>query len=233
VAGITGDPFFFVHVMKTGGSTFRQHVRANFLPAERYPDDEHDANLFLAKLSVSGVVGLPAERHARTRIYTGHFPYCVSQMLGRPMTTLTILRDPVERTISHLKQEQASGPAGRSLEEAYDDPQVRLLVDDHQVRMFAFTPEDGIETFAEPLPIDEARFALACDNLSAVHLVGLQERFDAFLDAVVARYGWVRAPVGSVRVSEPVAVSDALRERIIRDSSADIAFYEFARGLVG
>jgi hypothetical protein len=228
-----GHSYFFVHVMKTGGSTFRQHVRANFEPEARYPDDEHDGDLLLAKLSVSTVLGLPAERRERIRIFTGHFPYCVATMLGRPLTTLTILRDPVERTISHLKQEQASRPPGRSLEEVYEDPRTQRLVRDHQVRMFAFTAEDQFETFAEPLDIDEDRFAIACRHLAAVDVVGFQERFDAFLDAVVDRYGWVRAPVASVRVSEPVPVPPALRRRIAADSQADIAFHEFARGLAG
>jgi hypothetical protein len=230
VAAVTGDPFFFVHVMKTAGSTFRQHVRANFAAAERYPDDEQDADLVMAKLSVPGLLALPPERHARIRIYTGHFPYCAAEQLGRPLTTLTILRDPIERAISHLKQET---PPGGSLEETYDDPAVQQRIANHQTRMFAFTAEDGIENFADPLEIDERRFAVACEHLAATDLVGFQERFDEFLDTVQARFGWVRAPVQTVRVSPAVQVSDGLRRRIAADSEPDIAFHAYARRLAG
>jgi hypothetical protein len=230
VAAVAGDPFFFVHVMKTAGSTFRQHVRANFTSAERYPDDEEDADLFMAKLSVPRLLALPPERHARIRIYTGHFPYCAAEQLGRPVTTLTILRDPIERAISHLKQET---PPGGSLEQTYDDPAVQRRIANHQTRMFAFTAEDGIENFATPLDVDERRFAIACEHLAAVHLVGFQERFEEFLAAVQARFGWVRAPVQSVRVSPDVQVSDGLRRRIAADSEPDIAFHAYARRVAG
>jgi hypothetical protein len=227
---VTGDPFFFVHVMKTAGSTFRQHVRANFAAAERYPDDEEDADLVMAKLSVPRLLALPPARHARIRIYTGHFPYCAATQLDRPLTTLTILRDPVERAISHLKQET---PPGGSLEATYEDPAVQLRIVNHQVRMFAFTAEDRIENFATPLDIDERRFAIACQHLAAVHLVGFQEDFEGFLGAVEARFGWVRASVQRVRVGPDVRVSDDLRRRIAADSEPDIAFHAYARRLAG
>jgi hypothetical protein len=230
VAAVTDAPFFFVHVMKTAGSTFRQHVRANFTAGERYPDDEEDTDLFMAKLSVPRLLALPPERHARIRIYTGHFPYCAAEQLGRPLTTLTILRDPVERAISHLKQET---PPGASLEDTYEDPAVQQRIGNHQTRMFAFTVEDGIENFATPLDIDDRRFAIACDQLAAVDLVGFQERFDQFLAAVEARFGWVRAPVQSVRVSGDVPISKGLRRRIAADSEPDIAFHAYARRLAG
>jgi hypothetical protein len=230
VVAVTGDPFFFVHVMKTAGSTFRQHVRFNFTAAERYPDDEEDDDLVMAKLSVPQLLALPPERHARIRVYTGHFPYCAAEQLGREVTTLTILRDPVARTISHLKQEVA--PHG-SLEAAYEDPEVQLRIANHQVRMFAFTAEDEIENFATALDIDERRFAIACDHLASVDLVGFQERFGDFLDAVVSRYGWARAPVRSVRVGPDVQVSAALRRRIEADSEPDVAFHAYARRLAG
>ena len=230
MAAVTGDPFFFVHVMKTAGSTFRQHVRANFTAPERYPDDEEDPDLLVAKLSVSRLLALPPERHARIRIYTGHFPYCAAAQLGRPLTTLTILRDPVERAISHLKQET---PPGGSLEETYEDPAVQRRITNHQIRMFALTAEDRAETFATPLDIDEGRFATACEHLAEVDVVGFQERFDRFLDTVETRFGWVRAPVRSVRVSGDVPVSDSLRRRITADSAPDVAFHAYARRLAG
>jgi hypothetical protein len=146
------------------------------------------------------------------------------------VTTLTILRDPVERTISHLKQEAL--PA-RTLEDAYEDPDVQRRIANHQTRMFAFTADDGIENFATPLEIDERRYQIACDHLAAVDLVGFQDRFDPFLDAIVDRFGWVKAPVQRVRVSADVPVSAGLRRRIEADSEPDIAFHSYARRVAG
>jgi hypothetical protein len=143
---------------------------------------------------------------------------------------MTILRDPVERTISHLKQLQEADPANRPLEELYEDPDLyRPVLHDHQVRMFALAPSDDIEGYYSlPLDIDDARFARACDNLAQLDLVGFQHRYDAFEAALVDRYGWTLARVERLRRSEPLEVSAAFRRRIAEDNRADVAFFEHA-----
>ena len=76
--------FFFVHVMKTGGTTIRAHVNNTFAPHERYPEGSIDEDLVPAKLSVHRLLALPPERHAEIRIYTGHFPFfAVASSTGR------------------------------------------------------------------------------------------------------------------------------------------------------
>ena len=65
----------------------------------------------------------PPERRATIRGYMGHYPYVASQLLGEDPVTLTILRDPVERTISYLKHCKRYHDHHRelSLEEIYRD----------------------------------------------------------------------------------------------------------------
>ena len=231
MTGITGDPFFFVHVMKTGGTTIRAHVNNTFAPHERYPEGSIDEDLVPAKLSVHRLLALPPQRHAQIRIYTGHFPFFAADLLERPLRVLTMLREPVERAISHLKQEQREGPPGRSLEEVYEDPWVNpRVIGNHQVRMFALQAEDDVEAFYDKtLAVDEERLRTACDNLDRVEIVGFQDRHSAFIDTLVERCGWKRASVKALRVSEPADVSKALRRRITEDNAADIALYEHAR----
>jgi len=152
-----------------------------------------------------------------------------AQVLGT-LDVVAILRDPVDRTISHLKQLKAADPAGRSLEQIYEDPAIhQSVLHDHQVRMFALAPSDDIEGYYSlPLDIDDARFTRACDNLAQLDLVGFQHRYDAFEAALVDRYGWTLANVERLRRSEPLEVSAALRRRIAEDNRADVAFYEHA-----
>jgi hypothetical protein len=223
-------PYFFIHVMKTGGTTFRWHVNHNFGPDERYPDLSVDPDPYLAKLSMQHLLSQPAERLDRIRIFTGHLPSVTVEHLDRPLTTMTLLRDPVERTISHLKQIEAVGPVRRSLEEVYEDPDVYLpLIRDHQARMFAFAPSDDIDGYYSlSLVIDDARFERACENLDRIDLVGFQDRYAEFEAALVDRYGWTLAPVDRLRTSEPVEVSDAFRRRIADDNQADVEFYRYA-----
>ena len=52
---------------------------------------------------------------------TGHFPLCAAEVLGVPFTTFTLLREPVERTLSLLRhrRERRAGAGRASLEEIY------------------------------------------------------------------------------------------------------------------
>ena len=66
-------------------------------------------------------------------------------------------------------------------------------------------------------------------NLTKVHLVGLSEKFDAFLEVLESRYGWELGETERFREStEPWLASPALRGQIAADNAADVEFYEFA-----
>lgn len=60
---------------------------------------------------------LPDERRRRIRVYTGHFPYAAREILGGDIVTVTILRDPVKRTISLLRQFRRKAPWARRARE--------------------------------------------------------------------------------------------------------------------
>jgi hypothetical protein len=233
----TAERFFFVHVMKTGGSTFRQHVLHNFPAAGAvYPDPELDGNLVAATTRIQRLLALPKERHARIRAYTGHFPFVLPRLLDPQLVTLTVLRDPVERTISYLKECKRSHPRlqGRPLEEIYEDTAVFFsFICDHQTKIFSMTPADRLESYMEYIEIDEERLRIAKANLEAVDVVGLNSAFDDFLADVQRRYGWEIRERPNRRVSkEPWDVSDSFRERIATDNANDVAFYRFACDLI-
>ena len=98
----TDRPYFFVHVMKTAGSTFREYIYKNFPEGSVYPEPFSEG-LIVKNTVINRILTLSAEEHQQTRAYTGHFPYVVSQMLPSDPITMTILRDPVARTMSYLK----------------------------------------------------------------------------------------------------------------------------------
>lgn len=223
------ERYFFIHIMKTGGATFRRQIEGNFAPGEVYPDDTLDGDLLEANLDVAYLLGLPPERTNVIRVYTGHFPYFVAELVSPALATLTIIRDPVERTISHLKQWRKRRYPDLTLEQAYEGEWANeILMRNFQVKQFAMTAHDHPNSALNPIELDEDRMALARENLAQVDVIGLQERYEEFMVAVHARFGWESRPIGNWHVSEPTDVSAALIARISEDNAWDLDFYDYA-----
>jgi hypothetical protein len=246
--------YFFVHVMKTGGRTLLHHLRGNFEPDEMYPSPDFDIRVdgdtvdIWHHARISRVLSIPPERRRRIRIYSGHYPYVVSRLVGDDLTTMTVLRDPVERSISLMRQFRRKGlPPGTStepsvagerptLEQVYDNPFVYdTLLHNHQTKIFSTREDDALDTYMDVFKVDEARLALAKKNLENVDVIGLTERYDSFLDELADRTGWhidreLRKNVTPADEIQPV--SESLRQRIVEDNALDIQLYEYAKQLV-
>ena len=227
--------FFFVHVMRTGGTTFEQQLRRGFPRAEVYPDPDLDfpGGDIMHHLEISYLLGLPAERLAVIRLFYGHFPYVVTEMLGGPLVTLTVLRDPVERTLSYLRHHRESAPddGARSLEEIYADPVRIELARNHMVKMLSLSASEMTEGALTHIEFTRARLERAKAALESIDVVGFQEDFETFCDELTARFGWDLGPPIFMNRTKPVDVPDDFLARIAEDNALDIELYEFARTL--
>jgi Sulfotransferase family len=233
--------FLFIHVMKTAGTMFVSHLEKQFGAAAIYPNRQLDRRFpgdTESYTSINDLLALPAERRETIEVYTGHFPYMVRDMLNIELATFTILRDPVERTISQLKQFRRLQERYRplSLEAIYDDEYVfRHFIHNHQTKIFSLVPADKPRAILRPIVIDENRFQLAKDNLAQVDVVGVTECFDEFIGELQRRFEWWEdgIAVGNRTnvSSESWSVEEALRRRIADDNSYDVDLYEYAKTL--
>lgn len=248
----TGPPVLFVHIMKTAGTTVVRNLRETFELDEIYPSGRldllHHASGDLDvdhHLSVSYLLGLPPERRRTIRVYIGHFPYVVRELLGIELRAATLLRDPVERTLSLLHQLrraqpwEGSGPrpaAQRALEDLYEDPDVfGPLILDHQTKVLSMSPADEPRTFKDLIHVDEARLDRAKAALAEMDVVGTTEAFPDFLAATEARFGWrvVKGARKNVTPAEDrVPVDPAFRRRIARDNAIDVELHRHASEMV-
>lgn len=219
-----------MHMQKTAGTALWRRLKQQFDPESVYPGPG-DGQPPETVLSVAHLLDRWHARRDEIRIVTGHFPLCTVELLGAPFTTITLLRDPVERTLSYLRHHRETTPedSDRSLEDIYADPVRFELVHDHMVKMLSLSTDEMTNGLLSPVEFTRARLERAQQRLSTVDVVGFQEDFDPFCTALTARFGWDLGDPIFMNRSTPVDVSDAFRARIAHDNTLDIELYDFAR----
>jgi hypothetical protein len=232
-----GRRFFFAHVQKAAGTSLFVQLQRHFERDEIYPDSSDWVEGPARNLLVSHLCERYELRRDRIRIVTGHFPVRSSELLGDDFITLTVVRDPVERTLSYLRHHRRRTPADadRPLEELYEDP-IRFhgLIHNNMVKMFSLSPEemvagDGLMTHLEDFT--PVRIQRAKDGLAAVDVLGLDRFFGEFVGELGARFGWRLGAPEHVNRTEPDDVASSFRRRIAADNAADSELFAFARDL--
>lgn len=199
------ERFFFCHLQKTGGTSLQMALRKQFGPSSVYPlpEDRKDVR---SQIDIDFLRSSWAEHHADITVVTGHFPLCTTELLGVPFRTFTVLRDPVERTLSFLRHRKRLEPeaAGGSLREVYDDRQTLLaLIQNHMVKMLSLTVEEmdaGAMTLTQ---FDEGHLERACAALDAMDVVGLQSDLSGLYRALDDRFGWSLGDPLRINATEP------------------------------
>ena len=228
--------FFLVHVQKTAGTSLLIRLGNQFSPAEIYPDDtDGDKFTEMPQFDIGQLLSRWAVRAPEIRVVTGHFPLCTTELLGGGFTTLTVVRDPVERTLSYLRHHRKVIRDARehTLEEIYDDP-LRFdgLVHNHMVKMFSLRLDEMTGGAMTPVTFTRDHLERAKVGLASIDAVGLQEEFEDYCRALERRFDWdLGEPIVANR-TEPAEADDALIARITEDNALDIELYEYAVGLV-
>jgi hypothetical protein len=221
--------WFFVHIQKTAGTALWRRLKQQFSPEAVYPGPG-DGQPPESVLSVEHLVGRWRVRRDDIRVVTGHFPLCTTALLDARFATLTVLRDPVERTLSQLRHHRETTPADadKPLEAIYEDPVRFELVNNHMVRMLSLRPDEITRGAMTPIEITPQRVERAKAAVSTIDVVGFQDHFDDFCAELTRRYGWdLGRPVFMNRTT-PVDTSDAFRARIANDNAADAELFAFA-----
>jgi hypothetical protein len=232
--------FVHIHIPKTAGSALRRVLSKEY--GERYrkaPNTFTHADVAEERLRAraAGEGGEPPLALA------GHIVFGLRAVLPPDSRFVTVLRDPVERTLSHYAYlvaprdpvERPHGLLDRatpyrpelSLAEALDDR--RYLPDNLQTRMivcrrspFEELPADALEQAKEHL---RSRFAF----------VGVTERFDEFASLLARAFAWAprvppRKKVGGPRPARESLSPDELHALEGHDA-LDLELYALASEL--
>lgn len=170
---------------------------------------------------------MPAEQQEQVRVICGtHIEFGLHRYLDRPVSYFTLLRDPVERVLSHYSYAREARP--RDGDTLYE----RLLAcvePNLQTRLLA-----GLGMPPQQIAPEEM-LAHAKRNLRACTVVGLTERFDETLLLLREAYGWrwpfyERVNVSTHRLRREALPAEILH-RLEADNALDLELYAFAREL--
>ena len=231
--------FFYVHIQKAAGTELRERLKRHFAPQRMYPDPT-DGDVFAVapQVSVRQLLARWELRKAEIDIITGHFPYSTIELLDAEFVTLSVLREPVERTLSQLRHHRKMNPQAQDvpLEAIYEEVFRPALFANHMVKMFSLTAEEiatsaANDTWAMVMRVEftPARLARAKEQVVQLDVLGLHDQFDGFCDELQSRFGWrLGDPLYANRTAfEEVAPS--LRARIAADNALDVELFEYAR----
>ena len=229
--------YLFVHIMKTGGTALVRRLRERFGDAV-YPTPGLDGtDLWELYLLPDRLREQLAARGDEIEIIAGHFPLCTTELIDGRVTTLTLLREPIERVLSSLRSARRA-----SLEQAFDEFADRTLPamkwhpaldpDNNMTRMLSVSSEEMRSSSVRRTELSRVHLERAKEALTRMGAVGVQEDFDDFCAELTARFGWNLGEPVTINVSPRVEASEGLRARIAEDNALDVELYEFATKLV-
>ncbi len=212
--------FFIVHMQKSAGTSLRDRLRNQFPESAIYPNRTDGADKRVSVISLRHLLERWDARGDEIRLVAGHFPLATTEVLGAPFVTLTVLRPPVERTLSYLRHQRGinKADAEKTLEEIYEDPfRFNALIRNHMTRMLSLTREeliagDGVLGDVEDTP---ERLERAKRALETLDCFGLQPHFEEFCRELEIRY--------SIDLGEPTRSNATEADARVRTISLDVS----------
>ena len=223
-------------MQKTGGISLYMRFQREFGERGVYPDaSDGDPATVSPQLMVPVLLRRWEARRDQIRVVTGHFPLCTLELLDAEFRTLTLLREPVARTLSYLRhhRETTPGDTELSLERIYDDPgNFGHFIQNHMVKMMSLRTSEMTDGMMTTVDLDSQRLQTAKEALAEMDAFGLQEELEAFAERLQRAYGWRLGPPVHENTTAPIEVPASFRRRIAEDNHLDMELYEHAQSLL-
>jgi ABC-type polysaccharide/polyol phosphate transport system ATPase subunit len=171
------------------------------------------------------------------RFVWGPYRHGVQTLLPKPCVWMTLLREPLERVISHYSYwADLTKDAPRTLGDCLMSPHCPLLIDNYITRILSGIPsldpaQPGATTESYPR-VTGADFEKAANNLDSCMLVGLIDRFDEMLLLLAVDLCWSLSDLVyktlDVTEAQP-RVAKSVRDKVLDWNRYDVALVERGR----
>jgi hypothetical protein len=217
-----------LHIQKTAGTSLLKLIERSYPPE----------NIFRWYAEKQLPEGKCRARHEH--ILIGHFHYGVQDSVFDECDMVTLLRNPIERTISQLyfmrrtflKREDAAASRHKAWFQRNESPigfmkrSKRWQLDNAMVRMLS-----GVRDEVPYGELKQHHLNAAMDNLSKFAYVGFQENFGNDIKNLSRLYGWRRIGLPRNIRRDNQHIDSSQRRELIKRNHLDLALYQHAIGV--
>lgn len=244
-----GDQIYFLHIAKTAGTSFRSLIDTQFKPEEIAP-------FYLTHELAEWIKHHKTEKLRNYRLIRGHMGWTPVTYLEAMPHVITMLRDPVARTVSHYRhiireENHWMYPAFKrrrvTIEEFLEYPPARRLITNFQTRNLAETWSlqenymDDAGRMMEPslgrlmaygsVSLEEPDlFMLAQERFTQCAFVGVTDRFDESMARFDKQFNWRQQSTSVPKLNrapeEEIKLAPETRRKIEELTQLDRALYE-------
>lgn len=236
------DVLYYLHIPKTAGTSFTDIIIRNF-----------PAHSLFQPIRPYDFTHASAEAAESARFVAGHWFYDLAPIIKRKIVYVTMLRDPVERTISQyaqikrgtMKFANVQRVKSQSLLEFVKDPDNLYMYANAQTRQLGTSVPTAdmvvglddlkMEFFQRVLDFprtraeDNALLEPALERLESFAFVGLTERFDESLEVLCDTFGWAlpaKSETLNISGNRPTDIPQEAIDIIHEHTRLDAKLYE-------
>ena len=173
----TNDPrrFFFMHIPKTAGTTFRK-ILENHAPKGHVWPDQNFLKTSGKKYPSEKILLEKYRTEMASPIFLGHYNLDILQHLSKDIIVITFLRNPYERVLSHIKHEVKVQKNIVDPNDVVENKLNKILYT--QSHMFRFKPTNqiGLKNMKK--------------NIGRINFIGITEEFDRSIDLCNRMFEW-------------------------------------------